>query len=218
VRLHPTLVVLLAALPLACVRSGAHLPPPAGLRTIVVAPPEDRTGTVLGGTRYLERLLGQPHTMLADVLAAEVRAALSRRGFSVAGGDAATDEAADTAADAGSDAGSDEATDEGADPATDAPTDEVARATTAATSTAGADGATLTLEVRRWEPDIPTLRFVLVSLDARLSDGEGGSLLWSVWRDDWQIPTRGAPTPEAASAMAARAVAEALVEGWRPAT
>jgi hypothetical protein len=173
--LYPILVVLLGALPLACVRPGAVAPLPVGMRTVAVAPPEDRTGTVLGGERYLERLLGQPRVTLADALAAEVRAVLARRGFDVAAAGAITDEAADAAS-----------------------------------------VATLALEIRRWEPDVPALRFVLVSLDARLVDAPGATALWSVRRDDWEVPTRGAPTPEAASTMAARTVAETLVGDWRP--
>jgi len=175
-RLRSPLAILLAALPLACVHPRAFPAAPGGIRTVAVAPPQDRTGTVLGGERYLERLLGQPRATLAQALAAEVRAALARQGFSVTDREAAADGAADEAA----------------------------------------DGATLTLEVRRWEPDVPALRFVRVSLDARLVGAPGGAVLWSARRDDWQVPTRGAPTPEAASTMAARIAAEALVKGWEP--
>lgn len=158
--------VLFAALLPACAHPGALPAPPAGARTVAVATPVDHTGTVLGGERFLERLLGQPRATLVEVLAAEVRGALARRGFAVA---------AETAADV----------------------------------------ATFALEVRRWEPDVPALRFVLVSLDARLVRDDG-RVLWSARREGWQVPTRGAPTPEAAAAMTARVVAETLVEGWRP--
>lgn len=170
--------VLLAAtpltmLPLACAHPGVLPAPPSGVRTVVVAAPQDRTGTVLGGERYLERLLCEPRTTLAEVLAAELRRALSHRGFTVL-------------------------------------------AAVEASSGAGAiDAVTLALDVQRWEPDVPELRFVRVSFDARLLD-EDGTVLWSAGRTGWQVPTRGAPTPEAAATMAARAVAEGLVEGWPP--
>jgi hypothetical protein len=165
-RLHPSVAVSLAVLLLACAHPGALPTPPAGVHTVAVAPPVDHTGTVVGGERFLERLLGQPRTTLGDVLAAEMRGALARRGIAVA---------AET----------------------------------------GTDVATFAVEVRRWEPDTPALRFVLVSLDARLVRDDGRTL-WSARRDDWQVPTRGAPTPEAGATMAAHAVAEALVAGWRP--
>jgi hypothetical protein len=166
VRLRSAAVLFAALLP-ACAHRGALPAPPAGVRTVAVATPVDHTGTVLRGERFLERLLGQPRAMLADALAAEIRAALARRGFALAA------------------------------------------------SGTGTDAATLAVEVRRWQPDVPALRFVLVSLDARLLSDEGRAL-WSARRDDWQVPTRGTPTPEAAAAMAARAVADALVAGWRP--
>jgi hypothetical protein len=78
-----------------------------------------------------------------------------------------------------------------------------------------ADVPALELVVERWEPEAPSLAFVRVTLAATLVERPAGRVLWSARREGWMVPTRGAPTAAAASAMAARAVVQALYGGWR---
>lgn len=80
-----------------------------------------------------------------------------------------------------------------------------------------ADVPTLDVVLERWEPEVPSLAFVRVTIEASLVERRGGRVLWSARRARWMVPTRGAPTAAAASAMAARAVVQALFGAWEPA-
>jgi hypothetical protein len=75
---------------------------------------------------------------------------------------------------------------------------------------------TLQLVIERWEPETPSLSFVLVTVGASLLEPPAGRVLWSVRRVRWMVPTRGAPTAATASAMAARTVVHTLFAEWIP--
>jgi hypothetical protein len=75
---------------------------------------------------------------------------------------------------------------------------------------------TLWIGVRRWDVDVPQLQYVSVVADAALVDPTNGRVLWEAHRPLGPIPTRGAPTPAAASVDAARALARQLFDAWRP--
>jgi hypothetical protein len=76
---------------------------------------------------------------------------------------------------------------------------------------------TLWIAVRRWDVDVPQLQYVSAVVDAALVDPTNGRILWEAHRPLAPIPTRGAPTPGAASEEAARTLARQLFDTWRPA-
>jgi len=80
----------------------------------------------------------------------------------------------------------------------------------------GGGGARLTVVLRRFEPDLPQLSYVAVSLAATLTDPDG-TVRWSADRPSWLVSTTGAPSLASAYDTAARTVARGLVDGWQPA-
>ena len=80
----------------------------------------------------------------------------------------------------------------------------------------GAGAPKLTVVLRRFEPDLPQLSYVSVSLVATLADPDG-TVRWSEERTSWPVQTGGAVSLAAAYDTAARAVARDLVRDWEPA-
>ena len=78
--------VALAAL-LGCARPPSFPAPPGGVRRIAVEQPANRTGDdlVVDGPGLVQRLLKQDRTTVPDLLAEDLRTALTRQGFSVTG-------------------------------------------------------------------------------------------------------------------------------------
>ncbi len=74
----------------------------------------------------------------------------------------------------------------------------------------------LKIVLRRFEPDLPQLAFVTVSLTATLADADG-TVRWSEERTSWPVSTMGSPSLTAGYETAARGVAHGLVDAWQPA-
>ncbi len=80
----------------------------------------------------------------------------------------------------------------------------------------GAGVPRLRVVLQRFEPDLPALAYVEVSLTASLVDADG-AVRWSRDRSKWLVSTTGAVSLENAYEAAAREVARGLVDGWQPA-
>jgi len=80
---------------------------------------------------------------------------------------------------------------------------------------AGSGAPKLTVVLKRFEPDLPQLQWVNVSLTATLADPDG-TVRWSGERSGWMVSTTGSPSIEYAYVLAARTIARQLVEGWDP--
>jgi len=80
---------------------------------------------------------------------------------------------------------------------------------------AGSDAPKLKVVLTRYEPDLPQLQWVNVSLTATLADPDG-TVRWSSERSSWMVSTTGSPSLESAYSLAARTIARQLVEGWVP--
>jgi hypothetical protein len=78
------------------------------------------------------------------------------------------------------------------------------------------EAPTLQVVLERWEPEVPSLAFVRVTIAVSLLERPGGRMRWSARRARWMVPTRGAPTAAVASTMAARAVVHELFGAWTP--
>ena len=73
----------------------------------------------------------------------------------------------------------------------------------------------LRVTLRRFDPDLPQLAFVSMSVAASLVAPEG-TVLWSVDRTRWLVSTDGSPSLNAAYDTAAREMAEGLLRDWTP--
>jgi TolB-like protein len=169
----------------------APSPPPLDLpRTVAVLPPTNRTGDPLlvAGTSFYEKYVRPTDRVtVPDVLAAEARVQLARRGFSVV-----PPETVDAATGGR------------------APDSEAAAAELAARGKL--EGAVLYVEVRRWEPDAATQpSFVIVGLAASLLDAASGRVLWSAERRVAPVATPGEVALGAAYVTAARKTMEDLL-------
>jgi hypothetical protein len=80
---------------------------------------------------------------------------------------------------------------------------------------AGSGAPKLKVVLKRFEPDLPQLAWVNVSLTATLADPDG-TVRWSGERSSWMVSTSGSPSIESAYSLAARTIARQLVEGWEP--
>ena len=100
--------------------------------------------------------------------------------------------------------------------------DAIARELQSAVSDRGFTVATvgavprLTVTLGRFEPDLPQLSHVVVTLTATLTDADG-SVRWTTERANWLVSTSGSPSLGSAYDTAARVVARGLVDGWQPA-
>ena len=142
------LLLGLAAVGLGCTRPGETVPSDLP-RTVAVLEPSNHTGDPLlvAGTSFLERYaLRTERVTVPDVLASEARLQLERRGFT-----AVPPETVEGAT-------------EGRAPGSTDSAVAIARH-------GGLVGLVLWIDVRRWEPDAPTLpTFVIVGLTAELID------------------------------------------------
>ena len=186
--------VFIALVALACARPSAE-PPPAHPGQVIVLRPHNRTPDALlvSGTSFLEQYaFASPRVTVGDVLAAELRAELGRRGVAVV-----SPEAVETAT-------------AGREP-------ESADRALAMARAGGLDGSVLYTEIVRWEPDGGTHpAFVIAAVHATLTDVRSGAVHWRARRAAAPVPTPGAVTAGNASGLAARKIAEELLAGWSP--
>jgi len=154
------LLLGLAAVGLGCTRPGETVPSDLP-RTVAVLEPSNHTGDPLlvAGTSFLERYaLRTERVTVPDVLASEARLQLERRGFT-----AVPPETVEGAT-------------EGRAPGSTDSAVAIARH-------GGLVGLVLWIDVRRWEPDAPTLpTFVIVGLTAELIDSTSGLVRWRAER------------------------------------
>jgi hypothetical protein len=169
-------------------------PPPSSVRQVAVLRPANRTGDglLIAGTSFLERYaLATERVTVPDVLAAEARVQLLRRGIDVVPPDVV------------------ETVTGGRAPGSPAVAAEIAR-------NGKLDAAVLYVEVRRWDPDAGTHpAFVIVALEAALVDPATGEVVWEVHRPARPVATPGAVTLGSAYADAARKVIEELFASWK---
>jgi len=177
------------------VRASTPLPLPTIVRTVAVLPPNNRTDDPLLAASdsfwdpYAPR--AKPVTV-ADVLVAEARLQLERRGFTVTPVETveralgnhtpgSPQEAADLAAQG------------------------------------KLEGNVLYIEIIRWEPDVPIHpQLVLVALEASLIEVATGRVVWTTPRALRPTPTPGAISRWVAYMIAAREVTKELLSPWGP--
>lgn len=179
-----------------CAGSPTSPPPPATIRTVAVLPPYNRTGAsllVTGGSLLETYVLRSRPVTVGDVLAADVRAQLTRRGYTVVAPEVveaaigsqvphSPQEAADLAAHG------------------------------------KLEGSVLYIQINRWEPDDESLhpRRVLVAVDASLIDATTGRVVWTAHLPLRPVLTSGAVTLGAAYTLATREVTKELLTAWGP--
>jgi hypothetical protein len=191
------LVGLLALMVCRCggVRAPALVPLPNSVGAVAVLPPNNRTGEPLliaGGTLVEQYILRTERVTVPDMLAAEARFQLARRGFAVVAAESVE------AATGGQ-----------------APADQQEAATVASRNDLGA--SVLYIDLRRWEPDVMLEpRFIIASLEVVLMDASTGRMLWKADRPSRPVPTYGAINFPQAYAIAARAVIDELLAGLGP--
>lgn len=187
--------LLLSVFALNCARAPLPSPPPAPVGRIAVLPPNNRTGDpllVASDSFWNPYAAGSQRVTVADVLAAEARSQLERRGFTAASADAI--EAAVGKFFPGSPQEAAEL---------------IARSNLADTA--------LWIEITRWEPDMMFHpKVVLVALEASLIDAATGNIVWTMHRSLRPTPTPGAVSLWAAYMIAAREVVEELLSPWGP--
>jgi len=185
------LLLLLPVLTLHCTHAPVVPPLPATLQTIAVLPPNNRTGDPLlvESASFWDPYAPRPgRVTVADVLAADARAQLERRGFKVMTPEAVTAAIGNQ---------------------TPSSPEEAIELITRGKL----DGSVLYIEIRRWEADMSPLhpQRVLVALDARLIDTATGHVVWLAHSPLHPVPTPGAITRWVAYTIAARKVAEELL-------
>ncbi len=170
-------------------------PPPDLPRTVAVLPPANHTGDPLlvAGASFFERwALRSDRVTVPDVLAAEARVQLLRRGFAVVPADVVATATGDRAP-------------------------ESAAAAAAVAARARLPGLALWIEVRRWEPDAPAHpAFVIVALAASLVDPASGRVVWTNAPPPAPVATPGEVELGAAYVTAARKAVAALLAPLGP--
>jgi len=190
-----TILALLAvAIGLGCARP--PMSPPRDLpRTVAVLPPGNHSGDPLlvSGASFFERYaLRTDRVTVPDVLAAEARVQLERRGFAPV-----PPETVETAT-------------QGRGPDSTESAVDIARK-------GGLDGLVLWLDVRRWEADAPTHpAFVIVGLTAELIDVAPGRVRWNAERRPAPVATPGAVNVGDAYVIAARKVVAEILAPLGP--
>ena len=188
------LLLGLAAVGLGCTRPGETVPSDLP-RTVAVLEPSNHTGDPLlvAGTSFLERYaLRTERVTVPDVLASEARLQLERRGFT-----AVPPETVEGAT-------------EGRAPGSTDSAVAIARH-------GGLVGLVLWIDVRRWEPDAPTLpTFVIVGLTAELIDSTSGLVRWRAERRSAPVATPGEVNLGDAYLNAARTVMAELLAPLGP--
>lgn len=187
--------VFLSMLTLGCAPRPLAPPPSVPAQTITILPPNNRTDDplVVGGESFWNVFAPQSQQVtVGDVLAAEARAQLEQRGFtifpSIVVGAPIGDRAPGSVEEAAELAAQDKL-----------------------------KGAILYIEITRWESDMPFRpNCVLVSLDASLIDAASGRILWTTHQPLRPVPTPGAINQSTAYVIAARQVAEELLSSWGP--
>jgi hypothetical protein len=194
-RYRSVLWILLSVFALSCTRAPLPSPPPSPVGTIAVLPPNNRTDDPLLVASdsfwdpYAPR--AKPVTV-ADVLAAEARLQLERRGFTVT-----PVETVERALGTHTPGSPQEAADLAAQ--------------------GKLEGNVLYIEIKRWEPDMPLHpQWVLVALEASLIEVATGRVMWTAHRALQPTPTPGAISRWVAYMIATRAVTEELLSPWGP--
>lgn len=187
---------LAALLAWGCARVVSTSPPPEMPRTVVVLPPNNRTGDPLlvAGATMLERYVTRGERVaVPDVLASEARIDLERRGLTVVPAEVV-------------------------DEATGRVPTSVEDAAALAMRAKPDAGAALYLEIRRWEPDAATHpAFIIVGMTASLVEPASGRVIWSATRPSKPVATPGEISAGAAYVTAARAVMEEMLAPLGPA-
>ncbi|HJY81125.1 MAG TPA: hypothetical protein VKK81_08585 [Candidatus Binatia bacterium] len=189
------LSLLLSALAISCGRPPAPPAPPATIHAVAVLPPNNRTDDPL---LFKNDLFWDPFARrskpvtVADCLAAEARAQLEQRGFSVS-----SPEEVEKAI--------------GSRPPEN-PQEAAALATQGKLS-----GSVLYLEIKRWEPDMPIRPArVLVAMEASLIDTATGQVVWTGHQALQPMPTPGAINLWSAYMIVAHNVVASLLSPWGP--
>ena len=184
------LILLLPFFSFSCAAPPSPPPLPATARTIAVLPPNNRTGDplLIESASFLHPDADRPgRVTVADALATEVRAQLTRRGVTVIAPAVVT-----------------------AAIGTQTPHSPEEAAEVAARGKL--EASVLYMEIRRWEADMSSLhpQRVMVALEARLLDPATGQTVWIAQRPLHPVPTPGVIVRWMAYTIAARKVAEAL--------
>ncbi len=186
------MMVMLPALLLGCA-APAPDPPPSTVRTVAVLPPGNRTGDglLVSGTSFLEKYAFNTDPMtVGDVLAANLRMQLARRGFAVVRPDVVQE------ATQGRGVGSPDAA------------VEIARH-------GHLTEPMLVVTIDRWEPNGGTHPdYVIVALEAWIVDPGTAAVLWHAHRRASPIATPGSVTLAAGYEIAAGKAAQELVGSW----
>jgi len=183
-------VCVLALCGAACARTPARAPVLVSNRAVAVLPPNNRTGDplLIAGASFYEKYVARSDRItVPDVLAAEARLQLVRRGFTVTSVEtveAATGE--------------------------HAPAD--AQEAAAIATHNKIDASVLYIDLRRWEADVPFHpQFVIASLKIALIDPTTGRILWSADHPSRPVPTQGVVNLGDAYAIAARTVMQEML-------
>jgi hypothetical protein len=173
-----------------CARPPAVTPPPPAVRTVAVFPPNNRTGDLLliaGASFYVKYVARTDRITVPDVLAAEARRQLARRGFTVVPPDLV------------------DAMISGHAPAS-------AQDAAAVAARNKLEAAVLYIEVRRWEVDVPVHpAFVIASVAVTLIDPTDGSVLWTMDHPSRPVATPGVINLGDAYAIAARTLIQQML-------
>jgi len=162
-------------------------------QTIAVLPPNNQTDDplVVAGDILWDLFANRSRRVtVTDVLAAEARAQLKQRGFTVVPATVVEEAIGDH-------------------------TPNSLEEAAALTTQRKIKGSALYIEITRWEPDTslhPSR--VLVSFEANLIDGTTGRILWTTHHPLRPVPTPGATTQGGAYQIAAHHVAAQLLRAW----
>ena len=194
---RPALWSFLALLTFSCARPPAPVPPPspASVGAVAVLPPNNRTGDplLIAGASFYEKYVARTDRItVPDVLAAEARFQLARRGFTVIARQTVEAATGDRA-----------------------PAD--AQEAAAVATRNKIDATVLYIELRRWEADVPFRpQFVIASLEVFLIEPSTGRVLWKVDHPSRPVPTKGVVNLGDAYDIAARTVMEEMLAGLGP--
>jgi hypothetical protein len=188
--------ILLALMVAGCARPPTPVSLPITPAAIAVFPPNNRTGDdliVAPGSLFGKNIFNTERVTVADVLAAEARLQLARRGYTLVPADAV-----DTALGG-------QRPDSAPDAAMLATRHHI-------------DATVLYIEIRNWEPNGHfNPDFVIVSIEATLIDPPTGRILWTAGHPSRPVPTPGVVNPGDAYVIAAAKVTEEMMAGLGPA-
>jgi len=177
-----------------CAALPAAPPPPPAVHTVAALPPYNHTGALLSiaRTSFGDLYAAPPEPVtVVDMLAAEARAQLARRGFTVVSPSVV-------------------------EFALDYHTPDSVQKAAELASRDKLEGNALYIEIRRWEPDVPTSpTFVTVTLAAALIDTATGRVVWTTNRPARPVPMPGPVNQWVASQLATHKAVEDLLSSWR---